>query len=255
MENRIFDFSVIWDVLPRLLAYLDVTLAVCFFSILFGSLWGILLAWAKLSKNPILSALATGYIYIMRCTPAIVLLFLVFYGLPQLISVIFHYDINGFHRAIFAIITFVLLFGAYMAEVFRAAYSAVSHGQYEAAITVGLSPFKAVLLIMLPQAVVIALPNFANSTTNLLKDSALAYTIGLIDLIGAGNLIIAQNYGAYGVEIYTACILIYWVIVFLLERLFMYVENKLNKDRSLAETPNSQKSPWLTRFWIRKREA
>ena len=91
---------------------------------------------------------------------------------------------------------------------------------------------------MLPQAAIVALPNFGNASINLLKEGSLAYTIGLIDLIGKGNLIIAQNFGAYGIEIYLACMLVYWAVVLLLEQVFTQVERRLDKGSSLrVETP------------------
>ena len=106
------------------------------------------------------------------------LLFIVFYGLPKLIESMTDYDINDMNRALFAIITFTLLFGAYISEVFRAAYQAVPKGQYEAGVSIGMTPFQTFYQVMLPQAALIALPNFGNSTINLLKEGALAYTIG-----------------------------------------------------------------------------
>jgi len=86
---------------------------------------------------------------------------------------------------------------------------------------------------MLPQAAIIALPNFGNSTINLLKEGSLAYTIGLVDMIGRGTLVIAQNYGAYAIEIYFAAMLIYWVLVLLLEQGFALVEKRLDVGTSL----------------------
>jgi len=169
----------------------------------------------------------------MRCTPSIVLLFIVFYGLPKLMEAAFRYDMNDLHRAVFAIITFTLLFGAYISEVFRAAYTAVPRGQYEAAVSAGLTPFQAFRHVILGQAALVALPNFGNATINLLKEGSLAYTIGLIDMIGKGNLIIAQNFGAYGIEVYLAALLIYWVLVLLLEQVFAAVEKHLDVGTSL----------------------
>mgnify|MGYP000190519904 FL=1 len=136
------------------------------------------LTWAKLGRSRVLRWLAHGYTYIMKCTPPIVLLFIVFYGLPKLIESMTDYDINDMNRALFAIITFTLLFGAYISEVFRAAYQAVPKGQYEAGVSIGMTPFQTFYQVMLPQAALIALPNFGNSTINLLKEGALAYTIG-----------------------------------------------------------------------------
>lgn len=203
-------------------------------SILTGSILGMLLAWAKLSGHKVIRALADGYTYIIRCTPSIVLLFIVFYGLPKFTEAEFGIDMDNLSRAIFVIITFTLLFGAYVSEVFRSAYETVDRGQYEAAVTIGLSPKQAFFRVMLPQAAVIALPNFGNSVINLMKESALAYTIGLIDLLGRTNLIISKNYGAYGVELYVACLLIYWALSFLIEQAFLRMESYLGRGRLKA---------------------
>lgn len=244
-STRVFDPSMIVQVIPDLLTFLDVTLLVAVTSIILGSLLGMVLAWAKTGSCRPLRWLANGYIYIMRCTPSIVLLFIVFYGLPKLVEAMTDYDINDMNRAIFAIITFTLLFGAYISEVFRAAYQAVPKGQFEAAVSIGLTPFQAFRKIMLPQATVIALPNFGNSVINLLKEGALAYTIGLIDMIGKGNLIIAQNFGAYGIEIYLACMIIYWIMTTLLGKAFLKVEEHLDKGQSLRATKPVKKKGLL----------
>ena len=233
METRAFDIGMIAQVLPDLLAYLDVTLLVALVSIALGSLLGGLLAWANLGGSALLRWSALAYVYVMRCTPSIVLLFIVFYGLPKITEAAVRYDMNDLHRAVFAIITFTLLFGAYISEVFRAAYSAVPRGQYEAAVSAGLTPFQAFRHVILGQAALVALPNFGNATINLLKEGSLAYTIGLIDMIGKGNLIIAQNFGAYGIEVYLAALLIYWVLVLLLEQVFALVENHLDVGTGL----------------------
>lgn len=231
MQTRPFSPDIIFTSIPALLPYLAVTLVVGVTSILTGSILGMLLAWAKLSGHKVIRALADGYTYIIRCTPSIVLLFIVFYGLPKFMEAEFGIDMDNLSRAIFVIITFTLLFGAYVSEVFRSAYETVDRGQYEAAVTIGLSPKQAFFRVMLPQAAVIALPNFGNSVINLMKESALAYTIGLIDLLGRTNLIISKNYGAYGVELYVACLLIYWALSFLIEQAFLRMESYLGRGR------------------------
>ena len=234
MQTRPFSPDIIFTSIPALLPYLAVTLVVGVTSILTGSIMGMLLAWAKLSGHKVIRALADGYTYIIRCTPSIVLLFIVFYGLPKFMEAEFGIDMDNLSRAIFVIITFTFLFGAYVSEVFRSAYETVDRGQYEAAVTIGLSPKQAFFRVMLPQAAVIALPNFGNSVINLMKESALAYTIGLIDLLGRTNLIISKNYGAYGVELYVACLLIYWALSFLIEQAFLRMESYLGRGRLKA---------------------
>ena len=228
MQTRPFSPEVIFTSIPGLLPYLGVTICIGLISIILGSLFGLSLAWAKLSGNKFLRALAEGYTYIIRCTPSIVLLFVIFYGLPKLVENLFDYDIDDLSRAVFVVMTFTLLFGAYVSEVFRSAYLTVDRGQYEAAVASGLSPWQAIVRIVIPQAAVIALPNFGNSVINLLKESALAYTIGLIDLLGRTNLVISQNYGAYGIELYTACLLMYWLLNLIIERSFLSLEGRLS---------------------------
>lgn len=234
MQTRPFSPDIIFTSIPALLPYLTVTLVVGATSILTGSILGMLLAWAKLSGHKVIRALADGYTYIIRCTPSIVLLFIVFYGLPKFMEAEFGIDLDDLSRAVFVIITFTLLFGAYVSEVFRSAYETVDKGQYEAAVTIGLSPKQAFFRVMLPQAAVIALPNFGNSVINLMKESALAYTIGLIDLLGRTNLIIAKNYGAYGIELYVACLLIYWGLSLVIEQAFLRMESYLDRGRLKA---------------------
>ena len=219
--------SFIADVLP----YLSVTLGVAAASVIGGSLLGAALAWAKLQGGRLLRRLAETYIYMLRCTPSIVLLFIVFYGLPKFLLEVFDYDINDLSRAVFVIITFTLLFAASISEVMRAAYLAVDKGQYEAAVSAGLSPLLALRRIVLPQAAVIALPNFGNSLLSLLKEGSLAYTIGLIDLLGAGQMIVARAYGASALEVYIAVGLIYWLLSLLLAEGILRLENFLQPQK------------------------
>jgi len=244
METRIFDINMVWSSLPALLEYLDVTLLVAVSSVMLGSGLGLALAWGRLSSIRLLEWASRLYVYIMRCTPSIVLLFIVFYGLPELVNAVFDYHIDDMPRAFFAILTFTLLFGAYISEIFRAAYLAVPKGQFEAAVSIGMSSWSAFLHVMLPQAALIALPNFGNSVISLLKEGALAYTIGLIDMLGSGTLIIAQNFGAYGIEVYLACMLIYWGLTSALEQGFRLLEQHLGKGRNSMQPVENK-----TYFW------
>ena len=129
----------------------------------------------------------------------------------------------------FVVATFTILFAATISEVIRSAYLAIDRGQYEAAVSIGLTPFQAFYRIILPQGTILALPNFGNSFINLLKEGALAYTIGLIDLLGSGNLIIARNYGSYALEIYIALSVLYWGMAILFEKAFFTLENRLSR--------------------------
>jgi len=118
----------------------------------------------------------------------------------------------------------------------RASYESIDKGQWEAAVSIGLSPFQAFYRIMLPQAAAVALPNLCNVIINLMKDGALAFTIGLIDIMGRGSLIISRNFGAYALETYLALALIYWGLTLIFEKSFSILEKSFSRGKkSLAE--------------------
>lgn len=229
--NPLFIVEVFFELLP----FLPVTLLMLIGSLFFGSLLGFILARAKVNGRRVSRLLADIYITVMRCTPPIVLLFIVYYGLPELLLTTTGLDINNIAKGIFVLVTYTLLSGATLSELMRASYEAIDRGQWEAAVSIGLSPFQAFYRIMLPQAVAVALPNFCNVLINLMKDGALAFTIGLIDVMGKGTLIISKNFGAYALETYLALALIYWGLTLFFEKTFHVLEKSLSRGkRSLA---------------------
>ncbi|MEK5424480.1 amino acid ABC transporter permease [Viridibacillus sp. FSL R5-0477] len=233
--EKYFDASYIWESLPILLPFLKVTFMIAGLSILLGSFFGLLLAIAKLSSSRIAQKLANGYTTIMRCTPSIVLLFLVYYGVPALAEN-FGLNFHDIDTAIFVIVTFTLQFAAIMSEVIRSSYGSIDKGQYEAAVSVGLTPFQAYRRIIFPQALVVALPNLGNGMIALLQEGALAYTIGLIDVVGKANLIIASNINAHALEIFIALAIIYWVLSLIIEKFFSILEKFFSKGKKTLET-------------------
>lgn len=233
--DKYFDASYIWNTIPVLLPFLKITFLVAGSSIILGTILGLLLAAAKLSAKKYLQTFAHLYTTIMRCTPSIVLLFLVYYGVPALAENV-GMNLHAIDTAIFVVVTFTLQFAAIMSEVIRSSYLAVNKGQFEAAVSVGLTPFQAYRRIIFPQALVIALPNFGNGMISLLQEGALAYTIGLIDIVGKANLIIASNINAHALEIFIALALIYWVLSIVIEKFFAMLEKNFSKGKKTLET-------------------
>ncbi len=219
--------------LLKIVPYVGITLLMMLGTVIFGGLIGILLAKAKIKRRIIPRALAEIYIYLTRCIPSIVMLFIVYYGIPFLLLQ-FGIDVNHFSKGVFVIAAFSILFASNLGEVFRAAYLAVDPGQREAAVCSGLSEFQAFYRIVLPQAAVHALPNFSNMLVNLMKEGALAYSIGLIDVMGEGNLLIGKNQGSYSLEIYLAMAIIYWTLTIIIEFIFGRLEKSLSKGRKHA---------------------
>lgn len=233
--EKYFDITYIWTTLPSLLPFLQVTLFVSSITILSGTFLGLILTIFKLSHNRLLNKIGNGYTTIIRCTPSIVLLFLVYYGIPKLAEE-FNVNLQNINTAIFVIITFTLQFAAIMSEVIRSAYQSIDKGQYEAAVSVGLSPFQAYWRIIFPQALVIALPNFGNGIIAVLQEGALAYTIGFIDIVGKANLMITNNINAHALEIYIALAIIYWALSLLIEKFFSILEKTFSKGKKTLET-------------------
>jgi len=179
--------------------------------------------------------MAAGYTTILRCTPSVVLLFVVYYGLPEMMLGIWGVDINDIQKGVFVIATFSLMFAATMCEVMRSAYESIDKGQYEAAVSIGLNSFQTFRRILLPQCFYVALPNFGNAVIALLKDGALGFTIGFIDIMGKTNLIVSMNYGAHSREIYLGLAFIYWGITILLEKILLRTEKIFGKGKRVLK--------------------
>ncbi|MEH6942701.1 amino acid ABC transporter permease [Bacillus sp. JJ722] len=218
-----------------LLPYIQITLIVTILSVLFGSLFGLLLAIMKLGKSKFARLFANVYTTIMRCTPSIVLLFLVYYGIPAIGSN-FGFNLNDIDKIIFIVITFSLQFAAIMSEVIRSAYQSIDKGQYEAGVSVGLTNFQVFRRIIVPQAFVVALPNFGNGLIELIKEGSLAYTIGLIDVMGKAQLIIDGRFNAHALETYLALSVIYWVLSIIIEQTFLKLEKVFSKGKQVIKT-------------------
>ncbi|MDG3213876.1 amino acid ABC transporter permease [Streptococcus suis] len=226
-----YDLSYVFKFLPEILYALPLTLWILIVTIVIGSLLGALLALGQLYGDEVIVSISKGYVFVLRCTPPIVLLFMIFYGLPEFLEWWLGLDVNGWSRAVFVITAMTLLYAATISEVFKSAYLAVPNGQMEAGLSIGLTEFQTFQRILLPQAFRFALPNISNAILNLLKDTALAYTIGLADIMGAGNLLIGRNLGNYSLETYTAVAVVYWTLALLLALGNQFLENALETGR------------------------
>ena len=135
-----YDISKVIGAIPEIIKGLPMTLLVLLLTTILGSLLGGLITWASLSKNKVLENLAKvlRFFDLTYCTPPIVLLFLVFYGVPEFLNWWLGLDINDWSKLIFVLVTMVLLFSAMISEVFKAAYQAIPKGQLEAGLSIGL---------------------------------------------------------------------------------------------------------------------
>lgn len=225
-----FDLAAWVDLFVKVIEKLPLTLLMLVLSLFFALIIGVIIAIIRIQRQPVLYQMATFYLSFTRCTPLLVQLFLVYFGLPQILLA-FNIDINSWNRIIFLVITFAFHSGAHLSEVIRSAYLAVDHGQLEAAYSVGMNYFQALRRIILPQAFVIALPNLGNNTIELLKDTSLAFTIGIIDIMGQVRIILGNNHGIGMFQIYVVISLVYWGICIVIESVIGYLEKIFNKGR------------------------
>lgn len=226
MSSSFFEPSLIYESIPKLLPYLLVTIEILGLSVTLGLLLGILIAVPKLYNTPILKEIVTVYISFIRGTPILIQLFLVFYGLPVVVG-LFGVNITRMDPFYFVIITYTLSNAAAFAEIFRAAIKSVDYGQTEAGYSIGLTAWQNFYRIVFPQAFRVAFPNIANASISSLKDTSLAFSIGVMDMMGRGETLISAT--THAIEIYIALAIIYYVIVLLFERAFKWIEKYLNR--------------------------
>ncbi|HBF40069.1 MAG TPA: amino acid ABC transporter permease [Firmicutes bacterium] len=222
--GKLFDIQLVFEYFPKLLSRLHITLSIVFAATVLGVILGTVLALFRLAKTPILNQVAVVYISFMRGTPIIVQMFIVYYGLPLLLLMI-HLDINHWDKLIFIIITYGLNMAAFMAEIIRASIIGVSIGQTEAAYSVGMSRLQAFRRIVAPQALLIALPSLGMNMMGLLQNTSIAFSLGIIDVIGKARVIGASTY--HTLEGYVGAAVIFLALCILMEYGFTHIEKKL----------------------------
>ncbi|MEM1505463.1 amino acid ABC transporter permease [Domibacillus sp. 8LH] len=232
--GKAFDLTLVWGFLQELIPYLGVTLNILFVSILAGMVLGIAAAVPRLFRLPILAQLVMLYVSFIRGTPILIQLFLVFYGVPAVL-LFAGIDVSRMDAVYFVMITYAISNGAVFSEIFRSAIQSVDYGQTEAALSVGMKDYQSFFRIVLPQAWGIALPNIANSVIGSLKDTSLAFTIGVMDMVGRGETLIAST--AHSLEVYVSLSIIYYIVVWMMEKAFKVVEKRANRYKGTIFHP------------------
>lgn len=222
------NFEVIAANLPKLLEGTVLTLQLVALALVAGMALALPAALMRVSRCWWLRAPAFAYIFFFRGTPLLVQIFLVYYGLGQF-EAVRSSALWPILREPFwcAILAFALNTGAYTAEILRGAIQAVPEGEIEAAEAFGMSRALSLRRIILPRAFRIALPAYGNEVILMLKGSALASTITLLDLTGVARTIIARTY--MPVEIFLAAGLIYLTLTFIFVQLYRQVERRLGR--------------------------
>ena len=221
----IFDFSPIWANFPMYLGGILVTLKLLLISLVIGLAIAIPLGLMRVSKQPAINAPAWLYTYVIRGTPMLVQLFLIYYGLAQFEAVRNSFLWPYLSSATFcACLAFAINTSAYSAEILAGSLKSIPHGEIEAAKAMGMSRAKLYRRILLPSALRRALPQYSNEVIMMLHTTSLASIVTLIDITGAAKTINSQFYLPF--EAYITAGAIYLSLTFVLVRLFKLAERR-----------------------------
>ncbi|ATJ81983.1 amino acid ABC transporter permease [Halomonas beimenensis] len=218
----VLDFDYMLGLVPILLSYLPLTLAMAAAGMVLALVLACGLAVIRVLGIPGLNGATLLFISFFRGTPLLVQLFLFYYGLPQVLA--FLTQIDGITATIMGL---TLHFAAYMAESIRAAIVGVDRSQTEAALSIGMTNGQLMRRIVLPQATRVAVPTLMNYFIDMIKATSLAFTLGVTELMGATQKEAAGSFLYF--EAFITVAVIYWGIVELLAWCQRRLEWRLNE--------------------------
>ena len=222
----------IQEATPLLLEGIKMTVAISLLSIIIGIIIGLITCFFAISKFRVLRGLSGAYVWIVRGTPMIVQAFIVYFGVPQLIQLMLTAmqitDTVRISPFLAGVITLSLNAGAYLSEIFRSGINAVSRGQVEAARSLGLSHWRTMTKIVLPQAFKITLPSLVNQFIITIKDTSILSVIGLADIVNRAKVYVGKSYQFFATYILVA--VYYLVVISILMLASKYLEKKVNYE-------------------------
>ena len=227
MDQAVFLFEIL---LPALMQGLVVTLQLIACSAPFGLAFGIAVAVGRQYGHPVISWLCKTFVFLIKGTPLLLLLFILYFGLPSI----------GITLTAFAasVLGFILCNSAYNAEYIRGALISIKDGQMVAARSLGMTRWQAIKSVILPQALRRAIPGLSNEFIYLIKYSSLAYMITVIELAGAGKQV-ATKYFLY-TESFAAVGVVYLVLVSITTIAVNILEKRVAIPGTARATPSAQ---------------
>jgi len=212
-----FNFLALYEALPALLVGALATLRITALSIAVGLVIGLGAGLARVWPNSFLRSISSAYIELIRGTPLLVQIFLVYFGLPAL-----GLNLDPFVAGVLAM---GINSGAYVGEIVRGGIESIAQGQMEAALSLGMSWWQSMYYIVLPQALFRILPSLGNEFIALLKDSSLVSTIAIAELTRTGQIIITRTFKSF--EIWVGVALFYFIMTYAISRAVKYSEKRM----------------------------
>lgn len=234
---QLFDFGYAFSAIPTIAKGVPLSLAIAIVGFVIGSIFGLILSLIKIYKIPVLFQLATIYISFFRGIPVLVQIFLAYYGIPLVIRYFnqkynLNIDISNIGAIYFMYLVYSLYCAAYLSEIFRSAILSIDKGQLEASYSVGMSTTQSLLIIILPQSLLLALPNILNFFIMLIKETSLVFAASVPEIMGMATL--EADRSSKFLEVYIVAALFYWVISIFLEKVFGILEKKVTKYKKIV---------------------
>lgn len=217
-----WSFGFLWEYRWLIAKGLGVTVAFTVFTNLAGLIIGLAVGLIRSGRGRLIHLPLIAYIEIFRCTPMLVQLVWFYYALPVIIGI-------NMPATVAAGLTLSLYAGAFYSEIFRGGIVSIEKGQWDAARSVGLRPWPAMRLVILPQAVRRMIPPIMNQTILQLKNTSLISTVAVADLLYQGATITAATYRP--LEVYTLIAVLYFAVLFPLTSLVQRVECHFSRGR------------------------
>ena len=233
------DIKFMVDTFFLALAGVPATLSITGVALIISTPVAFFMAISRIYDVKIVKQAVTAYVSFIRGTPVVLQILIIYSLLPSLFNTIIKstgWNINVFdiNPIIYAYIVFSLNTCAGLSEIFRSALQTVNKGQLEAALSIGMSPVQAYPRIIIPQALVTAIPNICNLTINLIKGTSLAFMMTVKEVTSIAK--IAASYGYNYIEAYLDILIIYIILCSLVQLLFALAEKHLGSYKNIRGT-------------------
>lgn len=206
------------QIVPAIAGGFQVTLSLFFIVIILSVPGGLLLALLRLNTNRLVTTIVDAYVYVMRGTPLMLQILLIYYGLPFMIDGFELTDMTA------AVLSFVLNYIAYLCEIFRSGIQSIPKGQYEGAKVLGFTYVQTMYKIILPQVIKRVLPPLANETITLMKDTSLVYVLAMNDILRITRSIVQRD---FDITAFIVAGVFYLAMTFVLTKLYQYLERRM----------------------------
>ena len=222
-----FNWSFFWEVMRESGKAVPLTLSIALWSFFFGLLIALVIAILRYKKIFILDKIASFYVSFIRGTPVILQLYLVYYIIPAIIDNFmirhnFAFRMNQVDIKTLVILTLSINMSAYLAETLRGGLAALGKSEIEAALSVGMTGGQVMRRIIIPQVLVLSIPNFSSHLIGIIQATSLAFYVTLVEITGTARIMAMDNWNYY--EAYAATGVIYWLLTIAVELVTFIVE-------------------------------